>query len=162
MIKAFVATGYNLKIIGFSNTGYDSVLLEYLKGKEHNIEFVGRKNFEEIIPYLQSCAFTIVPSEWYDNFPNTVLESYAFKKCVVATRVGSLIEMVVDNETGLLFNLKDSTDLATKINILFSNLDHCRRLGEKGYEKIENEYGVNVHYAKLMNVFDYALKQTAS
>ena len=85
LIKTFEGTGYNLKIIGFSNDGYEDVLKDYLKGKQHHIEFLGRKSFEEIVPYLKSCLCTVVPSEWYDNFPNVILESFAYKKAVIAT-----------------------------------------------------------------------------
>lgn len=83
LIKTFENTEYNLKIIGFSNNGYEDKLKSYLKDKKHNIEFLGRKNFEEIIPYLKSCLCTTVPSEWYDNFPNVILESFAYKKLLL-------------------------------------------------------------------------------
>ena len=105
---------YDLKIIGFSNDGYEDELKEYLKGKQHNIEFLGRKKFDEIVPYLKTCLFTVVPSEWYDNFPNVILESFAYKKAVVATDFGSLPELVKDNETGLTFKYADTTDFRVR------------------------------------------------
>ena len=110
LINAFVNTNIQLKIIGFSNNNFQQELESFLKDKKHNIEFLGQKTFKEIIPYLQTCAFTVVPSECYDNFPNTVLESYAYKKPVIASNLGSLKDMVVDTETGLLFNVKDAVD----------------------------------------------------
>ena len=103
MVKSFENTEFNLKIIGFSISGFDEELKDYLKDKNHNIEFLGKKGFDEIQIYLSKCSFTVVPSEWYDNFPNTILESFAFKKCAIATNTGSLKELVIDNETGLLF-----------------------------------------------------------
>ena len=98
LVKAFEELPYELKIIGFSNDGYEDELKNYLGrpingdlnveestayGKNGNIHFLGRKNFEEIVPYLKSCLCTTVPSEWYDNFPNVVLEklNYIQKSC---------------------------------------------------------------------------------
>ena len=50
LIKTFENTEYNLKIIGFSNNGYEDKLKSYLKDKKHNIEFLGRKNFRRNYP----------------------------------------------------------------------------------------------------------------
>lgn len=159
LIKAFVNTNYHLKIIGFSSSGYQQELEQFLQGKQHNIEFLGKKVFDEIIPYLQSCAFTIVPSECYDNFPNTILESYAYKKAVVATNLGSLKEMVNEAETGLLFDMQDSDDLLSKVTILLDDLSLCEQYGRKGFIKLEEEYSAESHYGQLMDVFTNVVKK---
>ena len=159
MVKAFANTNLKLKIIGFSNNNYQLELEKYLADKPHNIEFLGRKSFQEIVPFLQTCAFTIVPSETYDNFPNTVLESYAFKKAVIATDLGSLKEMIVDKETGLLFKMQDEIDLREKVTELLNNPDLCEQYGINGLKKLADEYGAEMHYEKLMNIFSGVLKK---
>lgn len=159
LVKAFVNTNNNLKIIGFSNGGYQEELEQYLIGKKHNIEFLGRKNFIEIVPYLETCAFTIVPSENYDNFPNSVLESYAFKKAVIATNLGSLKEMVNDKITGLLFKSQNDSDLKEKVTWLFNNKDLCEQYGQNGYHKLLNEYSAENHYQKLIKVFNAVVNE---
>jgi len=158
MVKAFEGTGFNLKIIGFSASGFDDELKNYLKNKNENIEFLGRKSFNEIQDYLRKCAFTIVPSEWYDNFPNTILESYAFRKCVIATNIGSLKEMILNGETGLLFKIKDYGDLREKITYLFNNSDECRRLGSNAFARLSTEYSEKEHYTKLMKIFSSVIE----
>lgn len=159
LVKAFENSNFNLKIIGFSNNDYQKELEQYLAGKRHNIEFLGRKSFEEIVPYLQTCAFTIVPSETYDNFPNTVLESYAFKKAVIATDLGSLKEMIIDKKTGLLFKMQDENDLKEKVTLLLNNLNLSEQYGINGFKKLQDEYGPEMHYEKLMNVFNSVVKK---
>ena len=154
MIRAFENTGYSLKIIGGSSSGYDRKLKEYLENKKHNIEFLGQKNFEEIGEYLSTCAFTVMPAEIYDNFPNTVLESYAFKKCVLATNVGSLKEIVTDNETGVLFDLKDVVSLKQKLDDLFGNKQKCIELGLNAFNKLNRDYSAEKHYQKLIQLFE--------
>lgn len=159
MIKAFANTNLNLKIIGFSNNNYQVELEKYLLDKPHNIEFLGRKSFEEIVPYLQTCAFTIVPSETYDNFPNTVLESYAFKKAVIATDLGSLKEMIIDNKTGCLFKMQDEINLREKVTVLLNNPGLSEQYGINGFKKLADQYGADMHYEKLMNVFSTVLNK---
>ena len=153
LIKTFEGTAYSLKIIGFSNDGYEDELKAYLEGKQHRIEFLGRKSFEEIVPYLKACLCTVVPSEWYDNFPNVILESFAYKKAVVATDFGSLPELVKDNETGLTFRYGDTGDFRQKIRIMFDNPDKARQMGENAYKLLLESYSPETHYAELMELF---------
>lgn len=161
LVKAFVKTGCPLKIIGFSNDGYETALKHYLEGKSHNIEFLGRKNFDEIVPYLKSCLCTLVPSEWYDNFPNAILESFAFKKPVVATNIGSLPELVVDGETGLLFKYADENDLAKKLECLFSNKQFACDMGMRAFTKVLTQYGPQTHYDRLISLFRNVVHETS-
>lgn len=156
LIKAFEGSGMNLKIIGFSNNGYDQELKNHLKGKSHNIEFLGKMDFSQIEHYLRLARFTIVPSEWYDNFPNSVLESFAFKKPVVATDFGSLPELVVNNKTGLLFKRGDSDDLREKSTLLMDDQSLARELGDNAFNALSSNFTPEIHYRSLMKIFDKA------
>ena len=158
LIKAFEETDMSLKIIGFSNDGYDQKLKDYLSGKRHNIEFLGRKTFEEIVPWLRKCRCTVVPSEWYDNFPNAILESFAYKKPVIATNLGSLPELVKDGETGITFRLGDHNDLRTKALYMLSHEEDSKRMGHEAYKRIETKYSPDQHYKALMNLFEQTIK----
>lgn len=159
LAKAFEDTDYNLKIIGFSNDGYEGELKAYLKGKRHHIEFLGKMNFEQIVPYLKSCLCTVVPSEWYDNFPNVILESFAYKKAVVATDFGSLPELVKDSETGLTFRYQDVEDFRSKIAYLFANLAEAKTMGENGFHDILTCYSQVEHYDRLMKLFNDIIRK---
>jgi len=154
LIKAFENTDYQLKIIGFSNDGYEEELKDYLQGRQHHIEFLGRKSFEEMVPYLRSCLCTTVPSEWYDNFPNVILESFAYKKAVIATDFGSLPELVRNHETGLTFRYADINDFRNRIAYMFEHPEEAKRMGEQGYRNVLSEYSPEVHYKQLYNLFE--------
>lgn len=155
LLKAFVGTDYNLKIIGFSSVvGYQDRLKQYLKGKRHNIEFLGKKDFDEMQQYLSTCLFTIIPSEWYDNLPNTLLESYAMHKCVVATDIGSLTENVMDGETGLLFKYKDVDDLKEKVKYLFEHPEKAEEYGCHGRKLIDTKFSIENHVDSLLKLFE--------
>ena len=159
LVKAFEGTDYNLKIIGFSNDGYEDELKGFLKDKQHNVEFLGRKSFEEIVPYLKSCLCTTVPSEWYDNFPNVILESFAYKKAVIATDFGSLPELVRNNDTGLTFEYANTEDFRMKIKYMFEHPDEAKQMGENGYRLIESDYSPQAHYKQIDSLFKKVLKK---
>lgn len=168
LVKAFEELPYELRIIGFSNDGYEDELKRYLGrpingnlnveestayGKNGNIHFLGRKSFDEIIPYLKSCMCSVVPSEWYDNFPNVVLESYAYKKTVIATDFGSLQYMVEEGKTGMKFKYADLDDLRRCVTFMLEHPDESRAMGENAYKLIETKYSPESHYEKLMEEF---------
>lgn len=159
LVKAFENTEYNLKIIGFSNDGYEDELKAYLNGKRHHIEFLGKMNFEQIVPYLKSCLCTVVPSEWYDNFPNVILESFAYKKAVVATDFGSLPELVKNGETGLTFKYQDVEDFRSKITYLFTNPAKAKTMGENGFQDVLTCYSSTEHYNRLMKLFNDIIRR---
>jgi glycosyltransferase involved in cell wall biosynthesis len=159
LVKAFENTEMHLKIIGFSSKGYDLEVQEYLKGKVHNIEFLGRQSFETIKEYLGECSFTICPSECYDNFPNSVIESFAFGKAVVSTNIGSLKEMVEHDITGLQYDPFDYLRLREHCSFLFSDKDESRRLGQAGRKKIDNELSETNHYNALISLFQKAVSR---
>ena len=155
LIKAFVNTDYNLKIIGFSSVaGYQEELKHYLEGKKHKIEFLGKKDFNDMQLYLSTCLFTVIPSEWYDNLPNTLLESYAMHKCVVATDIGSLTENVEDGKTGLLFKYKDVEDLKLKVAYLFENPKEAEKYGHNARKLIDTKFSIKSHVNALMKLFN--------
>lgn len=154
LVDAFAGTDYKLKIIGFSNDGYVDELKRSLEGKKHNIEFLGRKTFEEIVPYLNTCLCTVVPSEWYDNFPNAILESFAYSKAVIATDFGSLPELVVNDKTGLTFRYGDVNDLRRCVEYMSAHTDEARRMGKAAFDVLRQKYSPQVHYQALMKVLE--------
>lgn len=153
LVDAFAGTDFHLKIIGFSNDGYEDELKQYLKGKSHHIEFLGRKTFGEIERYLQTCLCTIVPSEWYDNFPNVILESFAYKKPVIATNFGSLPELVENGKTGLLFEKGSVTALQICLQWMATHIQNVSDMGTSAYQNVCTKYNAENHYNMLMKVF---------
>lgn len=169
LVKAFETIPYELKIIGFSNDGFEDELKQYLGrpingdlnveettayGKNGNIHFLGRKKFEDIVPYLKSCMCTVVPSEWYDNFPNVVLESYAYKKAVIATDFGSLQYMVDEGNTGMKFRYADLDDLRRCVSYMIEHSEASMAMGENAYHLIETKYSPDSHYNKLIELMN--------
>lgn len=159
LVRAFETLPYELRIVGFSNNGYEDELKEYLGssedglyGKNRNIRFMGRKSFEEIVPLLSTCLFSVVPSEWYDNFPNVVLESFAYKKAVVATDFGSLKYMVDNGNDGMLFKYSSVEDLQRCVSYMFDNQDAAISMGNNAYNKLKSEYTAPTHYNSLISL----------
>jgi glycosyltransferase involved in cell wall biosynthesis len=109
---------------------------------------------EELKQVIRNSIFTVVPSVCYDNLPNSILESYASGKPVIASNIGSFPEIVEQDITGLLFEVGNSDDLAEKMEYLLDNKDKIVTMGKKAREKVETEFSPQRHYDLLINLFN--------
>ncbi|HOC96642.1 MAG TPA: glycosyltransferase, partial [bacterium] len=63
----------------------------------------------------------------------------AFKKPIIVSSVGGLIETIKDNDNGLIFKNEDVGDLIEKINILYKNNELRNTIANNGYNYAKNE-----------------------
>lgn len=73
----------------------------------------------------------VLPSR-FEGFPLALLEALLARSAVVAADVGSVPDVVRDEETGLLVPAEDPAALADAIRRLLADRDLRRRLGEQG------------------------------
>lgn len=147
-----------LKIVGDDTTAEAERLKQYVK--EHgikNIEFSGFKSGAELEEAIGNARFVIVPSIWYDNLPNTALESFQHSKPVIASRIGSLPELVADGKNGYLFTPGNAKELAEKIKRM-EDAGRVRDMGMQGKLRLNYEFSPERHYEMLMGVFEQACK----
>ena len=141
-----------LKIVG---TGpVEDSLREYIRNKGiRNIEFLGFKSGEEKWQILRNSTCLVLPSEWYENFPITVLEGFMASKPVIASRMGGLPYIVEEGKSGLLFESGKANELAQKVQYLVDHPDEAARMGLRGRRLTETKYGPDEGYRNLMGIF---------
>jgi glycosyltransferase involved in cell wall biosynthesis len=141
-----------LKILG---TGpLEQELQDYVSQKRiGNIQFLGFKSGDEKWQLLRNSMCLVVPSEWYENFPVTVLEAYMAAKPVIASRMGGLPYIVEDGKSGLLFEAGKVDELKQKIQHLMDDPASAARMGACGRRLSETKYGPEQGYSNLMKIF---------
>lgn len=143
-----------LKIMGDDTTEEGNRLKAYVKEKGlNNIEFLGFKSGVDLENVIKGARFTLIPSIWYDNLPNTALESFQYSKPVIASNIGSLPELVIDGFNGYLFEPGDVNDLKMKIEALDSDDIKIRTMGSNSRKRLEERFNPLTHYDALMTVF---------
>lgn len=81
--------------------------------------------------YLSAFDIVALPSR-SEGFPLAIVEAMLAARPVVATRVGSVAEAVIDNETGLLVEKDDVQGLALAMQRLVDDPILRDRLGQRG------------------------------
>lgn len=146
-------TDYVLKITGkITEKEEDQKLWKFIldNGLDDKVIFTGFIHGEELENLVARATCILCPAIWYENMPNTVIEAYAHGKPVVASRIGSLAEIVVDNETGMLFEMKNSKDLAEKLMYFVNDYNLSEKLGRSARKKCEREYNEENHMTKVL------------
>jgi glycosyltransferase involved in cell wall biosynthesis len=87
-----------------------------------------------------SSDIVVFPSRWEEPFGLILIEAGAAKKTTVATRVGGIPEVVVDQQTGLLVSPGDVDDLVAKLKLLIDNPELRKQMGLKAYQRIVDEF----------------------
>ncbi len=95
---------------------------------------------EEQYVELYSNAQVFACPSIYEPFGIINLEAMACKTPVVASKVGGILETIVDGETGILVPPADPRALAAAINTLLRNPDLAARFGENGRKRVEQHF----------------------
>ena len=82
-----------------------------------NVEFLGYKRGKELKDLVANAYFVIVPSEWYENNPMTIIEAYSVGTPVIGAKIGGIPEIVVEGETGFQFESGNADNLRSKVVI---------------------------------------------
>jgi len=144
------------KILGAGDELYRNCLIKKVQqaGIKNIVHFVGEVGSDEIASILRQSFLSVVPSLWYENLPNSILESYASSVPVIASDIGSLKECIINGETGYLFHCGDAEDLANHLEYCFDYPDETMAMGRKAREVAEQVYSPQRHIMELERLFD--------
>lgn len=133
-------------------------LEEYLKGLVEekgikNVVFAGFKTGKDLEKIIRRSSFMIIPSEWYENGPMSVLECMAYGKAIIGSNIGGIPEFIEDNETGAIFETGNIEDLAKKINYFINNKNEIVNMGKCARKRAESLYSAQKHYSELIKEY---------
>ncbi len=140
-----------LKVVG---TGELFVELNDLTTKNDSIELLGFKTGIELINLIKNASFIIVPSEWYENNPLTIIEAFSNGKPVIGSNVGGIPELIINNKTGFVFTTKNTSELSDIITT-------AEKMDDKTYSDFsfrcrkfaEDNFSDKNHYNNLIDIY---------
>jgi glycosyltransferase involved in cell wall biosynthesis len=114
----------------------------------------------DVAAWLDRAELLVHPARW-EGFGLALLEAMLARKPVVATRVSSIPEIVVDGETGLLVPPDDDEALAVAVLRLLRDPPEAQRLGEAGLARASSEFSVEQMSRRTLAVYERALSSRA-
>ena len=145
LCKVAAELQYRLVVIGGGDLEKD--LRE--KYKDANIEFLGQKNWSEFRSVLERARFMVIPSEWSENNPLTVIESQALGTPVLGANIGGIPELIEENVNGMTFVSGDTSDLKKKLIDMWSYSFDYQRISETA----QCRFSFDCYYEQLMRIY---------
>jgi glycosyltransferase involved in cell wall biosynthesis len=148
-----LAPAMTLRIIG-------SGPLETLKSDSPpNVEWLGWQSRERVLAAMKDASFLLFPTECYEGFPIVLLEAMATGLPVIASRQGSLPEIVQEGVSGLLpSNAGD--EWADALRWAMGHPAEMEAMGHSGRRAFESHYTPAIGYQLLSEVYQQTIERS--
>ena len=122
------------------------------RGLDH-VKLLGFREGEELDELVRRSRCVVLPSEWYENCPLSLLETMALARASVASKIGGIPELVEDGATGLLFEPGDADALARALAWMIAHPRDAEAMGVQARERARTRFGPEQHYERLLGVY---------
>jgi len=152
LVRAAAEAHCKLAIAG---SGPDLETLRQLATQSRvDVEFLGFLRGRELHKAVQEARAVVLPSEWYENAPMSVLEAYALGKPVIGAQIGGIPELVRQDITGIQFRSGDVSSLAEAL----SRIQRCTDselvdMGREGRLWVEAEFTADIYRERILEVY---------
>lgn len=113
------------------------------------IRLLGRVGPAEVQERMRGAAYLVLPSLSYEALPRPLVEAFANALPVIASRIGSLAEMVEPGRNGLLFEPGSARDLARRLAWAEAFPGKMRQMGECAKADYQARFLANWSYQRL-------------
>ncbi len=137
---------YKLKIVG---GGPLEEQLKSLCAANANIEFLGHQDATTVARLLSSAKFAVVPSEWYENNPLSVIESLCAGTPVVGANMGGIPELL-NEKNGVISVPKNEASLKKCIDEAWSkDWNYCEIKSDS-----EKLFSSDCYYSHILKIYE--------
>jgi len=142
-----------LKLVG------DGPLMLQLKAEVErmglrHIEFLGFADAQKYKDCMQGAKFLVIPSACYENFPRITVEAFAFGLPVLASRLGSLQEIVTEGQTGYLFDPTNTEELRAQAQRMWQ-MD-LGSMSQTVRDVFQQRYSPAINLRQLLDIYTQA------
>ena len=146
-----------LEILG---DGPERAALEARAGAP-GVHFRGRVSRPETLTTMKRAGFLVFPSEWVRGNADDNPRGLRMRCPAIASRLGTMAEIVADGRTGLHFTPGDADDLAAKVEWAASHPDEMTRMGHAARAEFEAKYTAKRNLSMLLSVYDRGARRSA-
>ena len=100
-----------------------------------NIEYVGRKEWQDIKRIVGRARFLVLPSECYENNPLSAIESLCLGTPVLGASIGGIPELIRNGLTGMTFKSGDTHSFAEAVHGVFNQSFDYQRIAQESMER---------------------------
>ncbi|MBN1779889.1 glycosyltransferase family 4 protein [bacterium] len=143
-----------LKIIG--EGPMKEPLIRFIRSNrlEGRVQLTGVMGGQELKEAVARSQFVVVPSEWYENSPLVIYESFAMGKPVIGASIGGIPELIEPGISGALFPAGDAGALRERIRDFLDHPEKMHKFGKAARKRAETLFDPAVHYDRIMELYE--------
>ena len=148
--KKFVNGEFRLLIEGTGPLYHELSDIISKKGLMSWVTFVGHE--ENIMDFISAIDVLIWPSVEDEDFPNIISEAMGLGKPVIASRLAGTPEQILDTQTGILVEPRNTEQLASAIFKMIKNKEKRESMGYQALKEFNNKFSSEIaikNYNKL-------------
>lgn len=115
-----------------------------------SVIFAGHQ--EQAYDFINMMDIFVLPS-LHEGIPMVLLEALAMKRPVVASRVGGIPEVVLDNRSGMLVSPANAVELASALAEMIRNRRQAAEFGRVGRNQVEQEFDASVMADRIAGMY---------
>ncbi len=119
-------------------------------GLKERVSFIGQVS--DVLPYYALAGVFALPSH-SEGSPNVVLEAMAANVPIVATAVGGVPEILVNNESALLVPTAKPTAMAEAITLIWKDKELAERLTRNSAELVASRFTPESYMESLTEIY---------
>jgi len=118
-------------------------------------EFLGDR--QDVPDLLQKSDIFVLPS-LIEGISNTILEAMSCGLPIIASHVGGNPELIIDNQTGYLFQTENVFELASAIEKYIKNRSMISQHGMNSRKRIEEQFSLELMVAQYQSTYHQLIK----
>ena len=135
----------------------DKENFEFAQNAE-NIILTGNVPSEQIYEHMAMFDVLVHPS-YREGFGKVLQEAMGMKIPVITTNIPGPSEVIENNVSGILANVKDATDLADKMLLLYNDCDLRASFANEGYKRAKQYFDRPIMLKNILDDVDAIVKK---
>ncbi|MBI3034916.1 glycosyltransferase family 4 protein [Candidatus Woesearchaeota archaeon] len=162
-IQSAVLEIKNAKLLVIGEGDYRKYLEKLANELELNgsVEFLGAKPYSDLADYYNLADVFVLPSVTskigVEGLGLVLVEAMSCGACVIGSSSGGIKDVIKDGVNGLIFQEKNSEELASKIIKVLKDSKLRKKLRENGLRHAQN-YSWEIISKKFLKIYEYLLK----
>lgn len=138
-----------------TGTGPEDLVLKALAAElDAPVTFAGFLSGQALWSMVDGARAVVLPSEWYENGPMSIIEAFARGKPLVGARIGGIPELIDDGATGWGFRSGDVEDLARAlIEASSASPSQVAAKGRAAQEKVRDKFSPAAYYEQMNHLY---------
>ena len=119
-----------------------------------DVTFLGFLSGNKLKDIIRSCRASILPSEWYENAPMSIKESYLLGKPVIGADIGGIPELISNEVTGFTFKSGSVGQLANRLRHMADMKEsEVKAMGKEARAFVEKHHNQDLYVERVKKLY---------